>query len=70
MRPRYYSPFWLDGGILTSPEWAERDAAEDPRWARLEALPMADWLALPDVVRGAIVEAYAQRRPRQSRLVV
>lgn len=69
MRPRYYSVFWLDGGVLTSPEWAARDA-EDPRWARLEAMDMGAWLALPDVTRAAIVEAYAQRRPRPSRLVV
>jgi hypothetical protein len=70
MRSRFYSPFWLAGGILTSPEWAARDAGDDPSLDRLESIPMGEWLRLPDVTRAAIVETYAARRPRPSRLVV
>ena len=71
MQARCYSLFWLAGGVLTDPAWAARDAAEDadPRWARLDSMPMNAWLALPDASRGAIVEAYAERRPKASRLV-
>lgn len=70
MRLRFYSPFWLAGGVLSSPEWAARDAGDDPRLEQLDAIPMGEWLRLPDVTRAAIVEGYAARRPKTSRLVV
>jgi hypothetical protein len=68
-RPRFYSPFWLAGGVLTSPEWAARDAAEEPADAA-EALEMGAWLRLGECERAAIVEGYAARRPKLSRMVV
>jgi hypothetical protein len=70
MRTRYYSPFWLTGGVLTSPQWAARAAGDDPRLEQFDGINMAEWLRLPDVTRAAIVEGYAARRPKLSRMVV
>jgi hypothetical protein len=70
MRTRYYSPFWLAGGVLTLPDWAARDFGDDPRLEQFDGISMAEWLRLPDVTRAAIVEAYAARRPKLSRMVV
>ena len=60
---RYYSDFWLTGGIL-SLAWADRsdlpepvtpDDAADP----LESLDMQAWMALPVAVQQAMIAAYA-----------
>jgi hypothetical protein len=56
------------GGILTSPEWAACDAAEISHPA--EGMPIGAWLRLSEHERGAIVEAYALRRPKVSKLLV
>jgi hypothetical protein len=68
MRPRFYSPFWLAGGILTSPEWAARDVAEMSHPA--ETIEMGAWLRLSEHERAVVVEAYALRRPKASKLLV
>jgi hypothetical protein len=69
MRSRFYSPFWLAGGILTSPEWARRDAAE-ARVHPAEGMPIGAWLRLSEHERAVVVEAYAASRPKLSKLLV
>jgi hypothetical protein len=66
VRHRYYSPFWLAGGILTSPEWAERDRDDPVHEA--ESMPLEVWLRLGEPERAAVVQQYARRTPRASRL--
>jgi hypothetical protein len=72
MRTRYYSPFWLGAlapGWLSSPEWAWRDAAE-ARVHPAETIEMGAWLRLSEHERVVVVEAYALRRPKASKLLV
>ena len=70
MRPRTYSSFWLGyclGLLSLSPLWAEREQPEHVA-TPADDLDMHAWLRLSEGERASIVQQYANRRPKATRI--